>query len=54
VQIEAVAEEDTVDSFVVHLQSIHNVRGSHIEHVFTCALKLSIKVSFMYHVLSVP
>jgi hypothetical protein len=42
VKIEAVAEEitadmlrDTVNNFVVHLQQVHKVVGSHIEHVFT-------------------
>jgi hypothetical protein len=26
---------DTDDSFVVHLQQVHNVKGPHKEHVFT-------------------
>jgi hypothetical protein len=42
VEIEAVAEEitgymlcDILDNFVVHLQWVHKVEGSHIEHAFT-------------------
>jgi hypothetical protein len=41
-ETEAIAEEitddmlhDTVDNFVVCLQQVHEVEGSHIEHVFT-------------------
>jgi len=40
---------DTANNSVVHLQQVHKVKGSHIEHVFTWrphAHKLSMKVSF--------
>jgi hypothetical protein len=42
VEIEIVAEEitgnmlcDTGDNFVVHLHQVYEIKGSHIEHVFT-------------------
>jgi len=39
---------DTVNNFVIHLQQVHEIKGPHIEYVFTRphAHKLSIKVSF--------
>jgi hypothetical protein len=53
---EAVAEvitgdmlHDTADKFVVHLQQVHEVEGSHTEHLFTLrphAHKISMKVCF--------
>jgi hypothetical protein len=58
--IKAITEEitddllhDTADKFVIHLQRIHEVIGSHIKHMFTRkphAHKLSMKVSFRSYI----